>query len=140
MPKATASKQGKRFDLKELPEGFVVLRKLSYGEMLARRNLGMGVSAPFKRDSDQMDLKLDLSQEEVRVYEFSHMIIEHNLEDEEGNHLAMNNRADIDRLDPKIALEIEGYINELNLPDDERPLAERSGSPSDTENGSRTQT
>ena len=140
MPKATASKQGKRFDLKELPEGYVVLRKLSYGEMLARRNLGMGVSAPFRRDSDEIDLKMDLSQEEVRVYEFSHMIIEHNLEDEEGNHLNMNNRADIDRLDPKIALEIEAYINELNLPDDERPLPAPSGSPLDTENGSRTQT
>lgn len=140
MPKATASKQGKRFELKELPEGFVVLRKLSYGEMLARRNLGMGVSAPFRRDSDQIDLKMDLSQEEVRVYEFSHMIIEHNLEDEDGNHLNMTNRADIDRLDPKIALEIEVYINELNLPDDELPLPAPSGSPSVTGNGSTTQT
>ena len=140
MPKATASKVGKKFDLKELPEGFVVLRKLNYGEMLSRRNLGMGVTAPFKRDSDEIDMKLDLSQEEVRVYEFSHMIIDHNLEDEDGRKLNMLDRSDINRLDPKVALEIEVYINELNLPDDELPLPARSGSPSDTENGSRTQT
>ena len=140
MPKATASREGTKFDLKELPEGFVELRKLSYGEMLARRNLGMGVSAPFKRDSDQMDLKLDLSQEEVRFYEFSHMIIDHNLEDEDGRKLNMGNRADVNKLDPKIALEIEAHINELNLPDDETPLPAKSGSSSDTGNGSKTQT
>jgi len=140
MPKATASKVGKRFDLKELPEGYVVLRKLNYGEMLARRNLGMGVTAPFKRDSDSIDLQLDLSQEEVRVYEFTNMIIDHNLEDEEGRKLNMMDRNDINKLDPKVALEIEGYITGLNLPDDERPLLEQSGSSSDTENGSKIQT
>lgn len=140
MPKAVASKQGKRFNLKELPEGFVVLRKLTYGEMLSRRNLGMGVTAPFRRDSEEIDMKLDLSQEEVRVYEFSHMIIDHNLEDEDGRQLNLMDRNDINKLDPKIALEIEGYISELNLPDDERPLPVQSGSPSGTENGSKTQT
>lgn len=140
MPKATASKQGKRFNLKELPEGYVVLRKLDYGEMLSRRNLGMGVTAPFRRDSDEIDMKLDLSQEEVRVYEFSHMVIDHNLEDDDGRKLNMMDRNDISKLDPKVALEIEKYISELNLPDDERPLPVRSGSPSDTANGSKTQT
>jgi hypothetical protein len=140
MPKATASKQGQKFNLKELPEGYVVLRKLNYGEMLARRNLGMGVTAPFKRDSDSIDMKLDLSQEEVRVYEFSHMVIEHNLEDDGGRKLNLMDRNDISKLDPKIALEIEGYITELNLPDDETPLPVKSGLPSDTENGSKTQT
>jgi hypothetical protein len=140
MPKATASKQGQRFDLKELPEGYVVLRKLDYGEMLSRRNLGMGVTAPFKRDSDSIDMKLDLSQEEVRVYEFSHMIIDHNLEDDAGRKLNMLDRSDINKLDPKVALEIEKYISELNLPDDETPLPAQFGSQSDTENGSKTQT
>jgi hypothetical protein len=68
------------------------------------------------------------------------MILEHNLEDDEGRQLNLMDRNDINKLDPKIALEIESYITELNLPDDETPLHAKSGSPSDTENGSRTKT
>jgi hypothetical protein len=134
MPRATVSHEGHRRDLEELPEGYVILRKLSYGEILHRRGLGMGVNAPFKKDTQEVDFKLEMNTEELRFFEFSMMILEHNLEDAEGKLLDMKNRKDVSSLDPKVAQEIEKHIMELNMPDDETPLPETSGSPSVTAN------
>jgi len=136
MPKAVANLEGKKFDLETLPGGFVVLRKLSYGELLTRRNLGLGVNAPFRRDTEEVDFQLQMDQSASRFFEFAHMILDHNLEDENGKPLNMNSAADVQRLDPAVAQEIEEYMNDLNTMDEEAPLLAKSGSPSHTTNAS----
>jgi hypothetical protein len=123
MPKAVASQEGFRYDLKSLPEGFVVLRRLNYGEMIRRRELGADISMSRENKAD-----FTFNQTAVALYEFKHSVIDHNLEDEESHKLNFDNAADVVKLDPRVAQEIERRIDELNKPEEDLgPLPSTSG-------------
>lgn len=116
MPKATASIETTKFDLESCPGGWVELRRLTYGEMLKRRDMSTKFTGVGDKNKTDVDVSLD--QTSVVAYEFRNAIIEHNLEDEEGNKLNFSNATDISRMDPRIAGEIEDHINEMNQPPD----------------------
>lgn len=120
MPKATVSQDHVRQDLKTLPGGFVVLRQLPYHEMLVRRDGAMKMSMEGG-DSASKDSKIDISmlQTWTREYEFKNCIVEHNLEDNEGQLLDFNSPMALRILDPRIGTEIETYIDALNSPTEE---------------------
>ncbi|MGH9909819.1 MAG: hypothetical protein ACRD32_04190 [Nitrososphaerales archaeon] len=112
MPKAVSNTgETVRRELETLPEGFVVLRKMTYGEMLRRRDLSLKVKAGAERDPE-----FSLSSLSVTVFEFEKCIVDHNLEDENGNKLNLSLERDVLRLDPQIAGEIETEIDKLNQP------------------------
>lgn len=133
MPRATVSLEGERVDLKSLPGGFVVIRQLSFGQMLKRRDnslkfyqesTGRQVDAPTRT-------QIDILNEASRRYDFTNCIVDHNLEDEHGNKLNFANPATIDVLDPRIAAEIEREIDKRNQEDfDEQGFTSQSGQPS----------
>jgi len=113
MPRAVAGQETHRRDLKTVPEGYVVLRKLNYGEVLKRREMGQRFD--IKEDEGgrpQGSMQVDM--ERVAVFEFSRSITEHNLEDLDDRVLNFSDPADVVKLSPEVAAEIEEFISSLN--------------------------
>lgn len=118
MPKATVSMEATRYDLKSLPGGFVMLKQLSFGQMLKRRDR----AAKFYQEQSNGNAanartQIDILNEISRQFDFAHCIVDHNLEDDSGNKLTFTNSATLDILDPRIASEIERYIDAMNQED-----------------------
>lgn len=122
MPKAVVSQDTERFDLKTLNGGFVVLRRLSYGEMLRRRDMmqtmrqteSVEASTNGKKEGGDVEAVFHVSK--VTHFNFSRAVEEHNLEDEDGRVLNFASVADIAKLDPRIGGEIEDLIIDMNEP------------------------
>jgi len=119
MPRATATQETERFELETLPDGFVELRRLSYGEMLHRRDIGSTMRTGQGRKAG---IEFDTDALEIQHYEFSKCIVDHNLEDENGTKLNFSNKADIVKLDPRVAGEIETLIFKMTNPEDSEDL------------------
>jgi selenocysteine-specific translation elongation factor len=116
-------------ELKTCPEGYVELRRLSYGQKLERQSMAMQTSMREQKGGKaEMDMKM--MQQEVSAFEFRHCIAEHNLEDEKGQKLDFRNKANVFRLDPRIGEEIATYIDKMNN-FEEGEEAENSDSGSD---------
>lgn len=122
MPRATADlSAGEKVDLKSLSEGWVQLRKLSYGEMLERQDMAgkMAMSADAMAGGKNPEATIQMAQSIVTAYEFARCIVEHNLEDEGGNKLNFQNAVHVNSLDPQVGEEISELIDKLNhLPED----------------------
>lgn len=114
------------------PDGFVVLRKMNNGEMLHRRDIASNVQAQGENESD-MKASIGVNMSGVRFYEFGKSILEHNLQDETGRLLNLQNKRDFDNLDGAIADEIDGYITKLNRGEDLGPSEGSSTKPSSDE-------
>lgn len=124
MPRATiSSTETHRYDLKTCPGGFVELRALTYQEMLHRQDGSSRMHMEAKRrgrNNNQADkVEFDIMQQWTREYEFSHCVVDHNLEDDTGNKLDFKNKNTFAVLDPKIGEEIETLIDNLNQIGDE---------------------
>ncbi len=124
MPRATINVEAvERFELKSLPKtkdeegGYVELRKLSYGQILERRDMGAKLAIEGLSDNRQEDLKVttEMIQQKVTEFEFKHSIVSHNLEDEHGKTLNFNNPISVLALDPQVGQEIDDLITELNI-------------------------
>ncbi len=125
MPRATVNTTDtQRFDLKSLPKteddevGFVELRKLTYGQILERRDMGAKIAIEGLGDSRarEEDLKVttEMIQKAVTEFEFKHSVVSHNLEDENGTLLNFSNPNIVHSLDPQVGQEISELIDELN--------------------------
>lgn len=112
MPKATVTRDSARYDLKSLPGAFVKLVPLSYGQVLARREMATKLSAAMGSD----DLDIDLIQQKTREFDFEHCVEDHNLYHDEGETEKMDfkNPMTLVDLDPKVGQEIEELIDNLN--------------------------
>lgn len=115
MPKAVSNNQETfRHDLKSLPEGFVVARRLTYGEKLQRRAMVSGLKIQGSKNSDFAG-EMNLVNEQATLFDFQRCITEHNLEkDDNGTLLDFSNMQDIRALDPRIGEEIDDFLSELN--------------------------
>lgn len=113
MPKAVVSVEAKRYDLTTCQDGFVSLKKLSYGELLHSRQLAQTMEMS-DNDGGGPKGQLTVNLYGVAAYDFAHSIIEHNLEDADGRQLNFQNVADVMNLDPVIAQEVEKLIDDLN--------------------------
>jgi hypothetical protein len=102
-----------RIDLKSLPEGYVILRRMSYGEYLQRRDLAMDMEMEGKGQKD-MHALAKMMNKRVSEYEFSKTIVEHNLEDENGQLLNFSDPRTLERLDPRVGEEIGAHIDRMN--------------------------
>jgi hypothetical protein len=115
MPRATAvTTEGERHELKTLPEGFVIVRRLTYGQKLERRAMTSNASAETGGRGKNLKLQMQMINQAATIFDFTHCILDHNLEDEGGNKLNLSNVADIQKLDPRIGDEIEKILDGLN--------------------------
>jgi len=130
MPKATVDiARTDRFELKTLPSsdgeeaGFVVLRKMSYGEFLKRRDMISKMS--MKGQGKDTEAIMEMANEVVTRYEFQICIVDHNLEDDNGHQLDFRSSKTFANLDPTVGEEIADLIDEyngFNKADDDDPL------------------
>jgi hypothetical protein len=115
MPRATATVSGsERFDLKTLPEGFVELRRLTYGQKLERRAMSSVAQAEGGGKGKNFRMSMAMLNEQATIFDFTHCIVDHNLEDDSGQKMDLTNVLNIRRLDPRVGDEIESLIDKLN--------------------------
>lgn len=127
MPDGTVSQETVTHQLKSLPpDGFVTLRQLSYWEMLNRRDKGSVASMESqtgkKRNQETTKMLIESMQTWERKYTFANCIVDHNITDSNGQKLNFSfERIEMTfkSLNPKVALEIEKLIDELNGGEDE---------------------
>lgn len=114
MPKAVVNiNETVKKELKSLPEGYVVLRRLSYGQYLVRREMATKLSFSGGGPKDTTG-EINVANKLVTEYEFAHCIVEHNLENENEVLLDFKQPWAVHALDPRVGEEIGGYIDELN--------------------------
>lgn len=130
MPDATISDEVIRKDLKSLKGAWVDLRPLPFGQMLERRDRASRMSMQTGQRGKDNKVDIDTMQTITRQYEFENCIVDHNLEDRAGVKLNFSNPATLRLLHPKVGGEIEGYIDELNQPDED--LEDFTSAPSDS--------
>jgi hypothetical protein len=119
MPIATANLGAtERKDLKTLEGAFVVLRRMTYGQVVERRAMTKLSVTANSRDKRSIQGEMAMANKEVARYEFKHCVVDHNLEKDLGNDqtakLDFNSSVDFDSLDPRVGQEIEKYIGEMN--------------------------
>ena len=115
MPLATVNFQKtERFDLKSCPEGFVELRRMSYGEKLSRQQMAMEMAMREGGKGQADDMVLKMTQLRVVEFEFRNCIVDHNLDDEAGQKLDFKKPAAVHSLHPQIGDEINELIDKMN--------------------------
>lgn len=114
MPRGTVSLEPQRYELKTaLPDGYVVLKRMSYGQVIERRSL---LTLGFRSDGKSNDFQgeMAMASSKITAYEFASCIVDHNLEDENGVKMNLTVPDGLVQLDSKIGQEIESYISEMN--------------------------
>ena len=127
MPIATGvSDDRKMIKLKSLPEGYVVIRRLTWGEKLHRKSFMDKVKvnsdgASNRSKASNFSTEINMMNEEVTKFEFTTCIVEHNLEYNAGTEEVPDIRlldfripAHIKMLDGNVGEEINDAIEEYN--------------------------
>ena len=115
MPNATTSTEDiEKFELKSCPGGFVVLRRLNYGEYLKRREMVSGLKIHGGQRSKDFEGELQMASRKVTEFEFASSIVDHNLTDEGGTPLDFRNTFTFNMLDPRVGEEIGTLIDRMN--------------------------
>jgi hypothetical protein len=119
MPVATTNiTDTEHVELKSLPGGFVNLRRMAFGQIVARREM-LKMSVDQQRGSKDFHGELALANAQITRFEFAHCVVDHNLEAPDGRKLNLGNPVDFDSLDPRVGQEIEAAISERNNFDDD---------------------
>lgn len=114
MPKATVSGGTERFDLKSLPEGYVVLKRMSYGQMLERQEMSASVLMDTDKKGQSMAAKMQFVQRAVAQFEMRNCVVDHNLTDDDEQLLNFNRPDILAILDPRVGTEIGELIDKMN--------------------------
>lgn len=125
MPVGTVTQEPIRRNLKSLPpDGFVLLRQLPYWDVLERRDQGSRAvmesskRKPGQTQEDTQKMVIETLQVWERHYTFKNCIVDHNITDENGVALDFNKANTLRMLNPKVGVEIERYIDEINSEDE----------------------
>jgi len=136
MPKATVNPETFRKELRTLPEGFVILRTLSFHEMEMRKDIAgrmyseqLATDRQRGKNTNEEEMQrayFESMNVKVTEFEFRNCIIDHNLfvDDAETQKIDFQKPMHTWKLDPKIGQEISDYITELTQisEDDLAPL------------------
>jgi len=139
IPRATVSMEPKEFQLKTCPpDGFVKLRRMSYGELLASNDMAFQVSVEAKEGSGDPQMGASMSSARISEFRFKCCVVDHNLENDAGTRLEFTNPQTVHLLDPNVGQEIEQLITDMhnwekNLPNSEKPSNGTSSAVSDPE-------
>lgn len=142
MPVATVSTEATRYPLKSLPakdgeeEGFIMARPLPYGMVLDRRDKGsrMTMEQEIQRgkrrksinqnEPETQKIELETLSGWMAKHDFAYCITDHNLTDVKGTKLDFSNPMAVNALDPKIGIEIDRILTELNEPEEDEQTME----------------
>lgn len=122
MPRGTVNvKATERHDLKSLPDGYVVLRRMSYGQYLQRRDMAAHVRllASQNNGANAFAGEIASANGAIAEFEFANCIVEHNIEDEHGDKLDFKRPFHVTQLDPRIGQEISDLISSMNNLEDD---------------------
>jgi hypothetical protein len=133
MPKATVDMAPQMLSLKSVEGGSITVRPLSYGQKKARADIATRMYSEVDEDQGKARdnrMYMDMLNRATTVYDFSHCILDHNLEDDQGRQLNFGNEATLDVLDPRIGTEIENILAKINGDDESLKdfIASRSSS------------
>jgi hypothetical protein len=114
----------KRFELKSLEGGFVVLRRMTFGEKMQRKALlakpKMEIKGGRARNQD-ISAELEFLNRKVTEFEFATVIVEHNLTylanpDDSASESLLNFKdpKHLEMLDGLVGDEIDEYITTFN--------------------------
>jgi hypothetical protein len=147
MPKATANaKDTHRLDLKTLEGGYIIARRLTYGEKQRRMQIAAGQSIETNARNNGRADRVDvvIHNFDIQFYDFSKCIVEHNLTKDDADTQLINFKsiADFEILDDKIGAEIETFLDSINNEDSEqerdefKSVDDESGSNESVDSGS----
>lgn len=120
MPRATVDLNPEdKVDLKTCPGGYVVLKRMTYGQKLERMKHVSKLQVEMGGRGRSTRGEMQVMQKASTLYDFKMCIVDHNLEDENGTKLNLGIERDVDRLDPRIGEEISNAIDKLNNFEDE---------------------
>lgn len=145
MPVATLVKNTERIDLTSVPDGYVVVRRMTYGEKLERSELsGKMRILSNKVDKDAVG-EINMLQKKVQLWDFMNLVLDHNLEHQLHTYangdcyngecacpirkLNFKDPSDIELLSSKVGEEIATKMDKLNnYEEDEEVKNSSSGS------------
>lgn len=121
VPVATIIQEPERHELKTVPEGYVVVRQMTYGEKQYRTNL-TGAMKILKDVKSDYAGELAMETERITYWDFAHLIVDHNLEGlndpkdpSKGSFkLDFKKVEHVKMLNPQVGEEIGTYIDEIN--------------------------
>lgn len=101
------------------PDGFVVLRRFTYGEVIKRRSLtkmSMDLGSKQKKGEEKKEMQgeMALASTDITAFDFATAVVDHNLELDEGVKINFTNATQLAYLDPAVGEEIEVLIAKLN--------------------------
>jgi hypothetical protein len=99
------------------PDGYVIVRRMNYGEKLLRSNMATRLLMNTSKDSKDFQGEIDMQTEEVAYWDFANLIVEHNLQDKDGNLLNFKNKTHVKMLDGAVGEEVGRIIDEWNTPE-----------------------
>jgi hypothetical protein len=131
VPRATVDVSAvEKKPLRSLEGGEVTLRRMSYGQKLARQQNAVKMTMEQQKGKSAGKMNMDMLQHAATVFDFQACVVDHNLTDEADQKLNLTSARDIDRLDPRVGEEIAKYIDEMNNFEDD---LEESNFPSGSE-------
>jgi hypothetical protein len=82
------------------------------------RNAKQGKMKVLKKNADHIG-EVEMALAELSKWDMSNLVVEHNLQDDDGQLLDLSSDRDLRKLSSRIGEEIGKYIDELNNFDDE---------------------
>lgn len=133
MPIATATDLPEVVKLKSLPadpsvegpageQGFVSIRRLSYGEKMAKRAFNSKMTVRSTKGKKDAESIIDTFNERSDLFDFANSIVDHNLTDKEGRKLDFRNEKDVKSLAGRVAEEIQTAMDKINNFEDDEEL------------------
>jgi hypothetical protein len=116
------------FPLEKLPDGFVTIVKMSYGETLKVGQMQAKMRARSRQEGMEVEMETLLTQ----AYIFKRCVVDHNIEKEDGSKFDLGNVNDLMNLDPAVGAEVEELVSKLNDSEDMAPFLGQSMTPSDS--------
>lgn len=118
MPSAVVTNNvSEKILLKTLPpDGYVVVRRMNYGEELSRQSKAtkLIVGGEDAKSGKGFAGEVDIQTEAIAFWDFANLVVEHNCEDETGRTLNFKSVMDVKRLDARVGKEIGEIIDAFN--------------------------
>jgi hypothetical protein len=113
MPVAVVTEEQHREELKSLPGAYVVIRVMTYGEKLQRSSMSGAIKMLKDTKSDYVG-EIAMETSRIALWDFAHLIAEHNLEDADGRTLNFKVEQDVRKLSSRIGDEVGALIDKHN--------------------------
>jgi hypothetical protein len=148
MPNATVDPTDfEHKELKSLADAWVNVRPLPYGMVLQRRDKASKMYMEANPGKSRAQAAQEMARFEIEtmnewatLFDYKYCIVDHNLEDKNGNKLDMGSPLVLKQLMPKVGAELDQIISELNdLEEDEDFTTLPSGTSPEGQNGSGNQ-